>query len=322
MLAGKPIVLFRDNTGAVVALEDRCVHRHAPLSLGKVESQGLRCRYHGLLFAPDGKCLHIPGQTFIPPNAFVTTYPVLERHGWIWVWPGDPRRASETVPPTAIAGDHPDWITAQSHLDFDASHRLLIENLLDFSHLSYVHEKSFRADPKWAIVRPSIKSIPNGLRISRWIVEAPALRSARAVAGKIVDTWQSYDFVVPGILTMETLYCAPGTAQKSEFDRPESDIWVRNCAAQAVTALTSRRTRYFFAVALPAGDADQATCESILAISQQAFLEDKLIIEAQQQRADQAPERAALPISSDGAIARFNGILHRVANIEASEIYA
>src|SRR5260370_28299020 len=106
MLAGKPIVLFRDNTGAVVALEDRCVHRHAPLSLGKVESQGLRCRYHGLLFAPDGKCLHIPGQTFIPPNACVTTYPVLERHGWIWVWPGDPRPATETVPPTAIARDH------------------------------------------------------------------------------------------------------------------------------------------------------------------------------------------------------------------------
>lgn len=319
MLAGKPVVLFRNADGGAVALEDRCVHRHAPLSLGRIEPRGLRCMYHGLLFAPDGRCIEIPGQDAIPPKAAVTTYPVAERHGWIWVWLGDAALASRDLLPPAIAGDHPGWITAQSRLDYAAHYSLIIDNLLDFSHLSFVHAKSFRADPKWATVRPTIKTLPRGLRISRWIADAPALMSARALAGQVVDTWQSYDFLAPGVLVMETCYCAPGTAERSGFGPPASGVLVRNGASQAVTPLTARSSRYFFAVALPAEGADQAICDKILQVSGQAFQEDKLIIEAQQQRIDQAPERHPLPTAADGAITLFHRILRRLAGEGAAE---
>ena len=318
MVTGKPMVLFRNPSGGAVALEDRCVHRQAPLSLGRIEPRGLRCLYHGLLFGSDGRCLEIPGQEIIPPNCSVATYPVIERYGWIWVWPGDAALADIAMLPMAVAGDHPEWITAQSSLDFAGNYTLLTDNLLDFSHLTYVHEKSFRADPKWASIRPTIAPLPRGLRISRWIPQAPALMSARELAGRLVDTWQSYDFFAPGILVMETSYCAPGTAEASAFGRPQSGILIRNCAAQAVTAMTKRTSRYFFAVALPAGESNQATCDKILEVSRLAFQEDKSMIEAQQQRIDFDPECRPLATTADGGIVRFHRILRQLSGATQS----
>jgi vanillate O-demethylase monooxygenase subunit len=58
-ILGEPLVLYRSG-GVLAALEDRCVHRLAPLSLGRCEASNLRCMYHGLLFAPDGKVIEIP----------------------------------------------------------------------------------------------------------------------------------------------------------------------------------------------------------------------------------------------------------------------
>ena len=84
-ILGEPIVLWRSD-GRLVAFEDRCVHRLAPLSLGRCEGASLRCMYHGLRFDADGKCVEIPGQELVPPQARVRTYPVLEKHSWAWVW--------------------------------------------------------------------------------------------------------------------------------------------------------------------------------------------------------------------------------------------
>jgi len=84
-----PVVLWRDTTGAVVAFEDRCCHRGAPLSKGRLEGDQLRCMYHGLLFDTAGQCVEIPGQERIPPQAKVRTFPVVEKHKWIWIWVGD-----------------------------------------------------------------------------------------------------------------------------------------------------------------------------------------------------------------------------------------
>ncbi|RYD91560.1 MAG: aromatic ring-hydroxylating dioxygenase subunit alpha, partial [Sphingomonadales bacterium] len=117
----EPIVLYRTATGRVVALEDRCVHRLAPLSLGRCEGDNLRCMYHGLLFDPDGKCVEIPGQEMIPAKARVRAYPVVERHSWLWVWMGDPARADAALVPPVIGHDDPDWIMGRGSLDWAAS---------------------------------------------------------------------------------------------------------------------------------------------------------------------------------------------------------
>lgn len=74
-IAGERVVLYRKPDGAVVAMEDRCPHRHASLSLGRKEGDSLRCMYHGMKFGPDGQCTEVPGQSTIPEHACVRTFP-------------------------------------------------------------------------------------------------------------------------------------------------------------------------------------------------------------------------------------------------------
>src|SRR5436309_892193 len=95
-ILGEPIVLWRGQQGRIAALEDRCAHRLAPLSLGRCEGESLRCMYHGLLYNAAGIVTEIPGQDAIPPQAKVRPYPVIDRHSWIWVWLGDAGAADET----------------------------------------------------------------------------------------------------------------------------------------------------------------------------------------------------------------------------------
>src|ERR1700732_4432490 len=89
LLLNKPIVLWRNAAGELAAFEDRCIHRLAPLSLGRCEGERLRCMYHGLLYDRAGNVIEIPGQAVIPPHAKVRNYPVVERHSWVWIWMGD-----------------------------------------------------------------------------------------------------------------------------------------------------------------------------------------------------------------------------------------
>ncbi len=84
------LVLFRDGQGRAAALRDRCPHRFAPLSMGRVLDEGIACPYHGLVFGADGACRHAPGQDRVPPAARVDAFPVLEAYGLVFVWMGRP----------------------------------------------------------------------------------------------------------------------------------------------------------------------------------------------------------------------------------------
>src|SRR5689334_21863381 len=110
-ILNEPIVLFRDANGKIGALEDRCCHRAAPLSMGAVVPGGLQCKYHGMVFAADGTCVSIPGQRSIPPQARVVSYPLVQRQEFIWIWMGDPKRANrdeivDFPPAGSRAGSH------------------------------------------------------------------------------------------------------------------------------------------------------------------------------------------------------------------------
>ena len=108
-ILNEPIVLYRKADGAPAALEDRCCHRHVPLSLGTLVGDDLRCGYHGLRFDASGVCVEIPGQPKIPPGARVRSYPVVEKWNWIWIWMGEPARADVKLIPDWWWAGHPDW---------------------------------------------------------------------------------------------------------------------------------------------------------------------------------------------------------------------
>ncbi|MEQ8698957.1 MAG: Rieske 2Fe-2S domain-containing protein, partial [Bauldia litoralis] len=131
-LLGQRVVLFRDAAGAVHALEDRCCHRAVPLRLGKVVPEGLKCGYHGMIFAGDGRCVSIPGQDSVPPQACVRSFPVVERQEFVWMWLGDPSAADESQIIDYPWNDDPEhWPHQHAVFHIDCDFMLLIDNLMD-----------------------------------------------------------------------------------------------------------------------------------------------------------------------------------------------
>jgi len=316
----KPLAMFRTTTGSLVALDDRCSHRGAPLSMGQCEGDHIRCMYHGLRFDPLGVCTEIPGQDMIPSRAKVRTYPVIERHGWAWVWMGDATRADDTLIPPAIGIDDPEWRMGRSEVNFDAAADLLVDNLLDFSHLSYVHRNSFKADPQWAFKRPTVTLLDRGVRVQRWLPAAPALASARDLGGQIVDTWSSYELHAPGILIMRTTFCKPGTADLSDGGAPVEGILRENQTSQAITPVSDSQTEYYFCFGSRAHDATAEDADRMVAIAKSAFEEDRLMIESQQRILGLAEDFQVMPTTADKAIVLYDRIRKRLAKgTEADE---
>lgn len=143
----EPLALFRDPEGRFVALQDRCPHRFAPLSQGKLVEGQLQCGYHGLRFDARGRCVLNPhGDGHIPAAATVRRYATLERHGALWVWMGDAQRADPArLPDFSMVEERPGWTRVQDRLHVRANYQLVIDNLLDLSHVQYLHP--FLADP-------------------------------------------------------------------------------------------------------------------------------------------------------------------------------
>src|SRR5262245_59518993 len=198
-LLTQPVVLFRASD-EMAALEDRCCHRHLPLSCGAIEGSAIRCGYHGLLYAPDGRCVEIPGQLQIPKMACVRAYPLQERNHIVWIWMG---RTAESQP-TTQAPEHP-WHDDPSYqfkgdiYHYKAPYQLIHDNLLDLSHLGYVHRQTIGGNA--AIhVRPemTITDGPESVKVVRHMRDSPPpppYAAAWPFTGNI-DRWQEIEFLV------------------------------------------------------------------------------------------------------------------------------
>ena len=144
----EPVVLFRTESGRPVALEDRCPHRHTPLSCGAVIGETIRCGYHGAQFDRSGACVAVPGQDKTPRSARVRSYPVVEKHGWIWIWMGDAALAEDlsSIPDGLYMGDHVDWDGCYDRIiSFPCYYELIIDNLFDVTHIQFVHPETLGA---------------------------------------------------------------------------------------------------------------------------------------------------------------------------------
>jgi phenylpropionate dioxygenase-like ring-hydroxylating dioxygenase large terminal subunit len=141
----QPIVLYRTEAGEPVALAGLCPHRLYPLVRGRLEGDILQCGYHGFKYDPTGRCVGIPSQDYVPANFAVRRYPLVERAGILWVWTGKEALADPSLLPDlesmglGVAG----WAVEQ-HLvaTIRARYQLLIDNLLDLSHISFIHSTS------------------------------------------------------------------------------------------------------------------------------------------------------------------------------------
>lgn len=317
-IMGDPLVLYRTDGNRIVALADRCAHRFAPLSLGRCEGTGIRCMYHGLLFNAEGKVIEIPGQDTIPPRAGVRAYPAVERHSWIWIWMGDPELADEALIPPAIGLEHPDYVLGHGTLDYEAEARLINDNLLDFSHLAYVHGDSFGATTTWATTRARVTPLDRGVRIEWWLTDQPGA-PARADRDRLRDRWQTYDFLVPGVMLMTGGGGFPsGTAEALGYATPDLSTSQEGVTFtnQAVTPMTEATARYFFSWGPHVSQGGERERDLLMGMAHQAFAEDRVMIEGQQKIVNLTRGVNIMPRNGDKAITIFNRILERMIRQE------
>lgn len=317
ILLDVPVVLFRTEEGTAVALEDRCCHRHAPLSLGQVKGDVIECGYHGLQFAGDGRCVSVPGQSRVPPGAGVRSFPLLEKWGWLWIWPGDPAKADPDLLPDWGQMDHPDWAcTRPDSLHLNCNYRLVTDNVLDTTHLAYVHKSS--------IGNASINDFPSKtvregemVKMTRWILDRdppPMYKAAGNFTG-LVDRWQIV-WHTPPVYSVNDAGCAVAGSGAPEGDRSQG-IELR--ALSAPTPETQSTTHYFFAFVRTFGHDDPATEKMFAEGFVDVFREDVVIFEAQQRRMETSPGAVQVDINVDAAPLAARRILdERIAAEQAA----
>ncbi len=274
---GEPILLYRTANGSVAALQDRCCHRAAPLSRGRKEGDSVRCGYHGLKFDARGVCTEAPGMDAPPAKACVRSYPCTTRNKWIFVWMGDAERADPALLPDNFSNDHPEWHYQPGYFHYETPQALICDNLLDFSHLSYVHEKTLGGSQAIAQARPEIESIPRGIKVSRRVpnVPPPAYYQRMKTFQGMVDRWFIYDFVLPGTLLMHS----GGRPVEDAPDDLSRAIRLHSC--QTVTPETATTTHYFFQQSHHGTSANPEVVQIIYNALIAAFNEDRDMITAQ-----------------------------------------
>ena len=293
----KPIVLFRTQSGKAVALEDRCPHRFAPLSLGKVVGERIQCGYHGAQFDATGACALVPGQNIVPPKAKVVSYPVVEKHGYIWIWPGDPAGASDlsSIPDFLYRSGDPNWDGGYGHFEsIQANYNLINDNLFDITHAEYVHPESFggeemrlyrnskpgedyvdgqmtwSASERGVVFRMRSLNMASGGPFYRWMVASSLGRDS---------------YPDPIDLDMEVHWGAPSYTSFLLNSRPAGkprEEGVEVCNMHAITPESASSSHYFYRSVKNYGDGELA--KIFVAGVRAIFDQDKPLLEAQQRR--------------------------------------
>jgi phenylpropionate dioxygenase-like ring-hydroxylating dioxygenase large terminal subunit len=315
-ILGEPIVFFRLEDGTPVAFEDRCAHRHLPLSMGKLVGDQLQCHYHGLRYDQNGRCVRIPGQEQIPPTAKVRTYPVVERYKWIWIWMGDPAVADRSNITDFHWLDDPNWGAKSSYLHVKANWQLVVDNLLDLTHLAFVHESTIGNSALAEHANVKVTRAPNNVAVTRWIIDQPAPPTFVKVGGftSNVDRWQIIDWVPPAFLRLDVGATPTGTGAPE--GRRVNGITMRNL--NAITPETETTSHYFWGQAHDFDVKNMSLTQKVFEQIQTAFLEDVEVFSAQQQNLDIYSDPPQVDINADTGVLQARRIIDRIRAEEQS----
>jgi len=317
MFLGEPVVLYRTEAGDAVALEDRCAHRRYPLSEGVLKGDLIQCPYHGLEFDTGGSCVFAPGGVSIPPQAKVRTYPVVERYRWLWIWMGDPALADPDRIEDFHWLDDPDWGAEGDHFHVACDYRLIVENLLDLTHLTYVHSSTIGNEATANAADVKFEREGDLVRVTRWMIDKPApptYQKAGNFAGN-VDRWQIIEYTPPAFVRLYVGAADTGTGA------PEGNriggIGMRNL--NAITPETETTTHYFWA---QAHDFDPHNAEKTQFVFEQvktAFLQDVDIFVKQQANIDIDPAAPVVNLPGDSGGIQALRVLDRRIRAERND---
>jgi vanillate O-demethylase monooxygenase subunit len=286
-LLDTPVLLYRKADGSAVALEDRCPHRAAPLSLGCLKGDAVQCGYHGFTFDAEGACIDVPSMKAALPAARVRAFPTIEQPPYLWIYLGDPARIDDVPPPPDLpAFRDPDYAVVHGRMNIAANYMLLKENVLDLSHFGYVHAKSFQildwTDP------PRFSTEGDTTTYRQTFTRSPLPPMLAEPLG--LPPWTPYDrenygsFVSPALQIAAIDYKDPYTGEVSGRFRIH----------HATTPVDATHMLYFWALAR-----DHGTSPELMSKLEEGtkigFAEDEAMIEAIEATRQRDPRGGAAP---------------------------
>ena len=309
------VVLFRGDGGAPVALEDRCCHRSAPLSVGKVIGGNIQCGYHGLVFDRAGRCVRVPSQAKIPPGAMIRSYPVIERHRWIWIWMGDPARADESLIPDLYWHRDPRWRMLGDYFHVKCHYQALIDIQLDNTHSRFVHPTSLGNDGAIA-TPPRILREARELRGARLMPSSdppPIWRKAADYKLEKADHWLTWTYRPPATITFDVGIAEPGTGA---FEGSRSrGITIYN--SHGITPETDHTSHHFWTSSRDFRLDDEDLTRTLSGI-RDTFLEDVAILEAQERALVAFPGAPTIDVGADAPTIQARHLLQQMIVAEAA----
>jgi phenylpropionate dioxygenase-like ring-hydroxylating dioxygenase large terminal subunit len=308
---GTSVMLFRTLGGAVVALANRCCHRSFPLVHGTLDGDTIVCGYHGLRYDTSGKCIEIPMQKSVPASLRVRAFQTVERGPFVWIWMGE--KPGKDPPPHQEWLDHPDWAVRVGYLYVKGSYVHLHENLLDLSHLSFLHAKTF-GTPEYARTPVEMNCEGENLEVWRHVqCELPAIYArplgwtgARAIRSS------GSRYVAPGLHVNTGIFRNLDLPDEAQSPQPMVKV------AQLVTPESAVTTHYWTAQARNFATTDAEMGEFMIKAQVEAFKEDAFalqqISEMQALAAEDGTQEFSIPTDKAGVLMRRQ--LKKLADLE------
>ena len=209
------LAVYRTESGIAAAVEDCCPHRFAPMSLGCVEGENIVCGYHGMQFDCTGGCVGIPGQKNIPERVKIRVYPVIERYTLVWVWMGRPDAADAGLIPNLHWLDNPDWKAVTGTTRYECSWLLLVDNLLDLTHATFVHQSTIGTEDV-ATTPITVERVGDVVTVKRIMKNTEPSKLYKRVGGfdGKIDRWQKIWLDPPSTVIIDAGGVPAGTNDK------------------------------------------------------------------------------------------------------------
>jgi phenylpropionate dioxygenase-like ring-hydroxylating dioxygenase large terminal subunit len=224
-VCGEPILFWRTRDGGVTAVADRCVHRRFPLSQApsRLVDDQVVCGYHGFTYGVDGKCVSVPGQTRVPRTARLRRYPLVEQDSFVWVFIGDPEKAEAAKIPRAPYLDSPGYTTVAGMEPLRARYSLLVDNLLDLSHETYLHG-GYIGTPEVAEtpITTEVDDEAGIVYVSRHMADAacpPFYAKSTGIEGRITR-WQDIEYHAPCLYLLHSRIAPVGVLPEADGSDP------------------------------------------------------------------------------------------------------
>ncbi|MGY3138372.1 phenylpropionate dioxygenase-like ring-hydroxylating dioxygenase large terminal subunit [Bradyrhizobium sp. USDA 4501] len=314
-ILNEPVLLYRTEAGEAVAIEDRCCHRNVPLSIGKLVKDDVQCGYHGLVFDRGGRCISMPGQEKIPAAAKIKSFPLIERWQMVWIWMGDPALADEARLPDFSIIDREGWVAVGARVDIKANYLFGVDNLLDLSHLSYVHERTIGT---LDVARHGVTTARHGdsVKVTRWMQNVPPPPTFVKLGGfdGNIDRWQIATAAPPCYVWLEVGGAKVGTGAMEGNRSQGIERWNLN----VVTPETETTAHLFWTEVRNFKIDDPETTQILKAQIDATLEEDAEVLAAQQRTVDLLPHAKTVDIVFDAGSVAFRRTIERMQREEAA----